>query len=61
MRLGWRIPLPGPFSVGGTLWRSKPRRRGKTWHGTAPGWRCPHNHRTQEAAQACARRHLASA
>ena len=25
MRIGWRIPLPGPFSVGGTVWRSKPR------------------------------------
>src|SRR2546430_7816592 len=27
MRIGWHVPLPGPFSAGGTLWRSKRRRR----------------------------------
>jgi len=23
MRIGWRIPLPGPISVGGTVYRSR--------------------------------------
>jgi len=51
MRLGWRIGLPGPFYLGGTIWRS--RRRG--WHGTLPdGWKCHHQHRSQEAAVECA-------
>lgn len=27
MRIGWGIPLPGPFYVGGTIWRSGRRRR----------------------------------
>jgi hypothetical protein len=27
MRIGWHVPLPGPFSVGGTIWRSKRRRQ----------------------------------
>jgi len=57
MRLGWRIPLPGPFSLGGTLGRSRRRRRG--WHGTLPGWRCPHNHSRPDLAKACADRELA--
>jgi hypothetical protein len=28
MRLGWSVPLPGPFRIGGTVWRSR-RRRGR--------------------------------
>jgi hypothetical protein len=55
MRIGWHIPLPGPFSVGGTLWRSKPRRR-RGYHGTLPGWKCPHNHSRRDLAEACAQR-----
>jgi hypothetical protein len=55
MRIGWRIPLPGPFSVGGTVWRSKPRRR-RGYHGTLPGWKCPHNHSRPDLAEACAQR-----
>jgi hypothetical protein len=55
MRIGWHIPLPGPFSVGGTLWRSKPRRR-RGYHGTLPGWKCPHNHSRPDLAEACAQR-----
>ncbi len=54
MRLGWRIPLPGPFYLGGTVWRSRPR--GRVYHGTLPGWRCPHNHRREDTAVACAQR-----
>ena len=27
MRLGWGIPLPGPFWLGGTIWRSGRSRR----------------------------------
>lgn len=26
MRIGWSVPLPGPFRIGGTVWRSKRRR-----------------------------------
>ena len=52
MRLGWRIHLFGPFTLGGTIWRS--RRRG--FHGTLPGWRCPHNHTREDTAVACAQR-----
>jgi hypothetical protein len=55
VRIGWHIPLPGPFSVGGTLWRSKPRRR-PGYHGTLPGWKCPHNHSRPDLAEACAQR-----
>jgi hypothetical protein len=54
MRLGWHIHLFGPFSVGGTLWRSKRRRRG--YHGTLPGWKCPHGHSRPDLAEACAQR-----
>jgi len=50
MRLGWRIPLPGPFFLGGTVWRS--RRRyvpADYWtHGT-----CTIRHRSQGAADRC--------
>jgi hypothetical protein len=57
MRLGWSIPLPGPFRLGGTIWRSRPRRRRTSvYHGTLPGWKCPHDHRRPDTAQACARR-----
>jgi hypothetical protein len=54
MRFGWSIPLPGPFRLSGTLWRSRPRRR--VWHGTLPGWQCPHDHPRKDAATECARR-----
>jgi hypothetical protein len=56
MRIGWRIPLPGPFYLGGTVWRSRRRRR--TYHGTLPGWKCPHNHQREDTAIACAQREL---
>jgi hypothetical protein len=52
MRLGWFVHLPGPFGIGGTIWRSK--RRG--YHGTLPGWQCPHNHSRMDLAVACAER-----
>ena len=52
MRLGWSIPLPGPFRLSGTLWRS--RRRG--YRGTLPGWRCEHEHSRRDTAVACAQR-----
>jgi hypothetical protein len=55
MRLGWRIPLGGPFSLSGTVWRSKRRRR-RGYHGTLPGWQCPHNHSRENLAVACAQR-----
>jgi hypothetical protein len=58
MRIGWHIPLPGPFSIGGTLWRSKSRRR-RGYHGTLPGWKCPHNHSRPDLARACANREAA--
>jgi hypothetical protein len=54
MRLGWHVHLLGPFSVGGTIWRSRRRRRG--YHGTLPGWKCPHNHSRMDLAMACAQR-----
>lgn len=54
MRLGWRIPLPGPFSLSGTIWRS--RRRRQVFHGTLPGWTCPHDHRREDTAIECAQR-----
>jgi hypothetical protein len=63
MRIGFSIPLPGPFRLSGTVWRSKRRRRrGRTWHGTLPAgnghraWRCPHNHSRPDLARDCARR-----
>ena len=68
MRIGWHIPLPGPFSIGGTVWRSKSRRRRsrthprtaaarRGYHGTLPGWTCPHNHSRPDLAEACAQRY----
>lgn len=55
MRLGWSIPLPGPFFLSGTLWRSR-RRRARGYHGTLPGWQCPHNHQREDTALTCATR-----
>lgn len=59
MRLGWFVPLPGPFNLGGTLWRSgrhRDRRR-QVWHGTlTDGWQCRHDHHREDTAQACAQR-----
>lgn len=53
MRLGWRIPLPGPFFLSGTIWRS----RRPYWYGYMPdGSRCPHHHRRKDTAQACTAR-----
>lgn len=57
MRLGWFIPLPGPLFLSGTLLRSRRgRHHAKVWHGTLPGWQCPHNHRRPDTAKACADR-----
>lgn len=58
MRLGWRIPLPGPFYLSGTVVQSRRRHRAgrRTYHGTLPGYRCPHNHRREDTAIACANR-----
>lgn len=58
MRIGWRIPLPGPFYLAGTVWRSRGRhaRRRPAYHGTLPGWQCPHDHRRPDTATACAQR-----
>jgi hypothetical protein len=58
MRLGWRIGLPGPFSIGGTLWRSKRRRpRKRYFYGyLADGSHCPHHHTRVDTAQACTRK-----
>ncbi len=55
MRLGWSVPLPGPFRLSGTVWRSRRRRR-EVWHGTLPGWKCPHDHSRPDLATACASR-----
>lgn len=56
MRLGWSIPLPGPFRLSGTIWRSRRRQR-LVYHGTLPdGWECPHEHRREDTAIECARR-----
>lgn len=46
MRLGWHIPLPGPFYLAGTIWRSKSRRR-------YPVQDCGHAHRTRQAYVEC--------
>jgi hypothetical protein len=57
MRFGWHVHLLGPFGVGGTIWQSKRRRpRRKTYHGTLPGWTCPHNHTREDTATDCANR-----
>ena len=55
MRFGWHVHLLGPFSVVGTTWQSKRRRpRWPVYHGTLPGWKCPHNHSRMDLAVACA-------
>lgn len=54
VRIYWSLPLPGPFRIGGTVWRS--RRRRQVYSGTLPGWECHHEHRTPEAALECAQR-----
>ena len=46
MRIGWRIGLPGPFYIGGTVWRSRRRRR-------YPVLECGHAHRTRQAYLRC--------
>lgn len=56
MRLGWRVHLLGPLYVGGTVWQSRRRRRPMVYHGTLPGWQCPHDHRREDTAVACAQR-----
>lgn len=56
MRLGWNIPLPGPFFLSGTIWRSRSRRQHvPRYHGTlTDGWKCPHFHLREDTANACA-------
>ncbi len=56
----FRIPLPGPFGYSARVGGRKRRSRSKSYHGTLPGWRCEHNHRTETAARECAARHAAS-
>lgn len=56
MWFGWREHVWGPVYMGGTIWRSKPRRRGRVYHGTLPGWKCPHDHRREDTAITCAQR-----
>ena len=57
MRLGWHVHLLGPLGLGGTIWQSRRRRpRAKTYHGTLPGWTCPHDHRREDTAVACGQR-----
>lgn len=50
MRLGWRIPLPGPFSLSGTVWRSK---RPKPVTRQYKVQSCGHAHRTEQAHREC--------
>jgi hypothetical protein len=56
----FRVPLPGPFGYSARIGGRKRRRRGKSYHGELPGWRCHHNHRTKNAALECATRYAAS-
>jgi hypothetical protein len=57
VRLGWRVGLPGPFYLAGTIWRSRRRpRHAKVWHGQLDGRACPHEHRREDTAVACALR-----
>ncbi len=64
MWFNWHVPLPGPFSVGGNIFRTRRRRgrRRKVWHGTlsdASGrvyWTCAHNHQRLDTAEDCAGR-----
>jgi len=55
MRLGWRVRLFGPFTLGGTIWRTKTRRKPaqtRKW----PILDCGHAHRSREAYDTCVRR-----
>src|SRR5690349_17186296 len=56
MRIWWSLPLPGPFRVGGTAWRSNSRPGYHGVHSELPGWKCPHNHSRLDRAVACANR-----
>lgn len=57
MRLTWHKHLLGPFGIGGTIWQSRRRRpKREVYHGTLPGWTCPHNHSRMDLAVACAQR-----
>lgn len=56
MRLGWRVHLLGPFYLSDTIWSSKRRHHGPVYHGSLPGWKCPHDHRREDTAKACAQR-----
>jgi hypothetical protein len=51
MRLGWHVHLFGPFSVGGTVWQSRRRRKPAFTH---PG--CLIRHTRPDTRDACARR-----
>ena len=54
MGLNWHIPLPGPFSVGGPVFRRGPWR---VWRHRG----CSIEHRTQRAADSCRNRPAAVA
>ena len=56
MRLSWHIRLPGPFSLSGTIWRSKPKHKGyvRKWAILD----CGHAHRSSEAYQACVKKQV---
>jgi hypothetical protein len=60
MRISWSLPLPGPFRIGGTVWRSGRRHRRaprrEVFRGQLPGWQCPHEHKRADTALACAGR-----
>lgn len=59
MRIGWRLPLVWPFYISDTIWQSSRRPRGPVWHGQLrDGWTCPHSHRRQDTAEACAKAEL---
>ena len=51
----------GPVSYYQPLRRRKGGRRGRAYHGTLPGWTCPHNHSRPDLAEACAQRHARTA
>jgi hypothetical protein len=54
VRIGWGVGA-GPIRVGGTIWRSKKRRRKGAVHKVLP---CGHAHRTQQAYDNCPRRKM---
>jgi hypothetical protein len=59
MRLGGSIG-PRLLRLSWTYWRSRPRPRGRVYHGTLRDsqgriyWKCPHDHRRPDTADACA-------